>query len=111
MRYFTRVAIGGGGWGKCHNIALRFPNRIDMHISTQLLLLCYKQDRLLDIVRYWRGVSRELSKPPRIALVSMTKLVTTVTEVKESDVNTTDCTVLQIGSPILHNHTRVGCGS
>jgi len=111
MRHFTRVAIGEGGWGKCHNIALRFPNRIDKHISAQLLLLCYMQDRLLDIVRHWRGVSREFTKSPRIAHIMMIKIVATVLEMKESDVNTTNCTVLEIGSPILHNHTRVGCGS
>jgi len=85
-------------------LALRLLDRFDEHISAQLLLLHYDQDRISGPDFHGLGGPAGFTGLHAVAFLGIAEIVGALLEMKESDVNAADCT----GSTALTWATRRG---
>lgn len=95
-----------GGGRSVGALAARFLDGFDGHtgISTQLLILRYKQDRLLGIVYCGRGMFRGFGGLYGVAHHGITKIVAAMLEMKEWMLVRPIAPCSIIGFPILFDH-------
>ena len=72
-------------------LALRLLGKFDEHISAQLLLLSYNEGRALGPYFHWAGGPVGFTGLHVTSFLGIVELVAGVLEMKEWDVNITDC--------------------
>ena len=85
-------------------LALMLLDKFDEHLSAQLLLLCYNQDRISGPYFHGLGGPTGFTGLHGVAFLGIAEIVAPVLEMKEWDVNAADC----MGSTALTWATRRG---